>query len=145
MQLSLHIFEGAVDSADAGAGASAGAGADDADGRREIALFGFPDAITTLRDIQVQAGCSNPQKTTLRGSNWALTIECHRRPPGLAIGLGADGENGRSILKGGWVSFSPVLQRFNASTGSNRRDYRSASFESPTARDLAPLDTYIDY
>ena len=80
-----------MDSADAGAGAGAGAGADDADGKREIALFGFPNAITTLRDIQVQAGCSNPQKTTLRGSNWALTIECHRRPPGLAIGLEADG------------------------------------------------------
>ena len=62
LQLSLHFFGGAVDSADAGAGAStgagagAGAGADDADGRREIALFGFPNAITTLRDIQVQAG-----------------------------------------------------------------------------------------
>jgi len=83
LQLSLAAtFAFFLDSADAGAGA------DDADGKREIALFGFPNAITTLRDIQVQAGCrtSNPQKTTtLRGSSWALTIECHRRPPGLAI------------------------------------------------------------
>lgn len=52
--------------------ADTGAGGDDADGKREIALFGFPNAITTLRDIQVQAGCctSNPQMTTtLRGSS----------------------------------------------------------------------------
>jgi len=112
LQLHLHFFLGSADT---------GAGADDADGKWEIALFGFPNAITMLRDIQVQAGCctSNPQMTTTLRGSWALTIECHRRPPGLAIGLEADGEDGRSILKGGWASFSPssMLQRFNASTG----------------------------
>jgi len=54
LQLSFAaIFAFFLDGADAGAGTGAGAGADDADGKREIALSGFPNAITTLRDIQV--------------------------------------------------------------------------------------------